>query len=259
MCLCFSHFSRINFHLKIGCEVFLSNSNIKQLLSDYERKRQKAIYIAEQKKEYIYSQNPKLQEIDNELSSQAIATAKAMLNSNSPELMNNLKQKMNDLKNKKNTIVKSLNLDCSDFSPKYECFYCNDTGYITEGIETKMCNCLKQKLYNLEYNTFNVYNMQNQTFDNFLFTVYSDKVDKGKYNSDISPRENMGIIKKISLQFIKNFDNSEQKNLLFTGNSGLGKTFLSNCIANKLLSEGKTVLYQTAPVMLDSIISYRLR
>ena len=45
--------------------------------------------------------------------------------------------------------------------------------------------------------------------------------------------------------------------LLFTGNTGLGKTFLSSCIANELLKKDKTVLYQTASVMLDTIISYR--
>ena len=44
---------------------------------------------------------------------------------------------------------------------------------------------------------------------------------------------------------------------MFTGNTGLGKTFLSNAIANELLKSGKTVLYQTAPNMLDSIINYR--
>ena len=38
---------------------------------------------------------------------------------------------------------------------------------------------------------------------------------------------------------------------------GLGKTFLSTCIANQIIKKGKTVLYQTAPVMLDSIIDYR--
>ena len=41
---------------------------------------------------------------------------------------------------------------------------------------------------------------------------------------------------------------------MFTGNTGLGKTFLTNCIANELLKQGKTVLYQTAPVMLDEIL-----
>ena len=48
-----------------------------------------------------------------------------------------------------------------------------------------------------------------------------------------------------------------EKNLLFTGNTGLGKTFLSECIANEMLKKGKNVLYQTAPVMLDTVINYR--
>lgn len=37
-----------------------------------------------------------------------------------------------------------------------------------------------------------------------------------------------------------------------------GKTFLSNCIANEVLKLGKTVLYQTAPVLLENIIDYKL-
>ena len=120
-----------------------------------------------------------------------------------------------------------------------------------------MRQCLKQQLYNIEYNKSNISNLENHKFENFLSTVYSTDVDKVKYNSDISPRENIEIIKKISQKFIKNFDDSNEKNLLFTGNTGLGKTFLSGCIANELLKKGKNVLYQTAPVMLDTIIDYR--
>ena len=65
------------------------------------------------------------------------------------------------------------------------------------------------------------------------------------------------LIKNICESFINNFDNINTKNLLFTGNTGLGKTFLSSCIANELLKKEKTVLYQTSSVMLDTIISYR--
>ena len=36
-----------------------------------------------------------------------------------------------------------------------------------------------------------------------------------------------------------------------------GKTFMSNCIASELLKRGKTVLYQTAPVLLESVIDYK--
>ena len=37
-----------------------------------------------------------------------------------------------------------------------------------------------------------------------------------------------------------------------------GKTFMSNCIAGELLKKGKTVLYQTAPVLLESVINYKM-
>ncbi len=120
-----------------------------------------------------------------------------------------------------------------------------------------MCHCLKQKLLNLEYNKSNIYNLDKQNFDNFSLDYYSDQPDESRYNLKLSPRENILKIKKLALRFIDNFDNDKEKNLLFTGNTGLGKTFLSSCIANELLKKGKTVLYQTAPIMLDKVIDYR--
>ena len=120
-----------------------------------------------------------------------------------------------------------------------------------------MCNCLKQKLYNEQYNKANISNLDTQNFDNFSDLLYSDKPDEDRYNTKLSPRENINQIKDICFKFIDNFDDKNQKNLLFTGNTGLGKTFLSSAIANELLKKGKNVLYQTASVMLDSIIDYR--
>ena len=120
-----------------------------------------------------------------------------------------------------------------------------------------MCNCLKQKLLDIEYNQANMSNLKKETFDNFNLAYYSDKPDKEKYHSDISPRDNILMIKNVAINFINNFDNPNEKNLLFSGNTGLGKTFLSSCIANEILKKGKTVLYQTAPMMLDNIIDFR--
>lgn len=239
--------------------IILSNSLLKELLTEYERKRNSAIKLAEQKKEELYLANPRLDEIDNSLSKFSIFLAKLKLSSNSKKEIDKVNKEISKLKEEKNSILSLLNVDSSYFLPKYECTTCEDTGYITKNYSTTMCNCLKQKLFDIEYNTLNTYNIQNQTFDNFSDDIYSNKIDKEKYNMDISPKENIKLIKKIIINFINNFDNVKEKNLLFTGNSGLGKTFLSNCIANELLKKGKTVLYQTAPIMLDSIIDYKLR
>ena len=68
----------------------------------------------------------------------------------------------------------------------------------------------------------------------------------------------MDFIKKKCEEFVTNFDNPKCKNLLFTGNTGVGKTFMSNCIANELIKNGKIVLYQTAPVLLDEVIKNKM-
>ena len=236
---------------------FLNNTNLKKLLNEYERKRIQEENDLQYRKNELYNSYPRLQEIDNELSSLAISTAKELIKKNNKEILNNLNTSIENLKNEKKDLLFSIGKDYSYLTPNYECPLCKDTGYITNNYETKMCNCLKQKLFNIEYNKSNFSNLENQNFSTFDSTVYSSIVDKVKFGSDKSPRENIEIIKQISLNFINNFDDLNEKNLLFTGNTGLGKTFLSSCIANEILKKQKTVLYQTAPMMLDSIIDYR--
>lgn len=233
----------------------MNNSILNELLKKYEQTRINNIRDAENRKKELYLTNPKLQEIDDKLSTLSINTAKEILKNNSPKNLENLKKEVEILKGEKENLLKSLNIPKDYLSVKYNCNICKDTGYVFENGLSVMCNCLKQKIYNLEYNQKNINNIDDQTFNNFNINLFSDKSDKEKYGTDISPRENILDIKKASENFIQNFDNSETKNLLFSGGTGLGKTFLSNCIVNALLEKGKTVMYQTAPVMLDNLIA----
>ena len=68
-----------------------------------------------------------------------------------------------------------------------------------------------------------------------LVSLYSDEINEEKYGEKISPRANIKFIVKAIKKFIKDFDNPTEKNLLFSGGTGLGKTFLSNCIVAELL------------------------
>ena len=235
----------------------MNNANLKKLLNEYERKRIQEENDLEYRKSKLYNSYPRLQEIDRELSSLAISSAKQLIQKNSKDIINNLNNSINNLKKEKSELLFSIVKDYNYLTPNYDCNICKDTGYITNNYETKMCKCLKQKLFNLEYNKSNFTNLEKHNFSAFDSTVYSNIVDTVKFGCDKSPRENIEIIKQISINFIDNFDDLDEKNLLFTGNTGLGKTFLSSCIANELIKKQKTVLYQTAPVMLDSIIDYR--
>ena len=233
------------------------NTNLKKLLNEYEKKRIQEENDLEYRKNKLYDSYPRLQEIDRELSSLAISSAKELIQRNNKDIINNLNTCIDNLRKEKKELLFSIGKDYNYLTPNYECNICKDTGYVTNNYETKMCNCLKQKLFNLEYNKSNFANLEKQNFSTFNSTVYSDVVDTAKFGCDKSPRENIEIIKQICFNFIDNFDNLDEKNLLFTGNTGLGKTFLSSCIANEVLKKQKTVLYQTAPIMLDTIIDYR--
>lgn len=226
---------------------------LKELLKEYEQYRISAELDLDKRKDSLYKKYPQLEEIDKTINSYAIQKAKQILLSNSSVSIIELENKLNDLKNQKKKLISDLNISEESLSPHYRCTICKDTGFF----KNSMCSCLKQRLLDLAYNKSNIGNLDKENFDNFNELLYSDEINTEKYNSNLSPRENIKIIKKKSLEFVKNFKSPEEKNLLFTGNPGLGKTFISNCIAREVINNGNTVLYQTAPVMLDNIIDYR--
>lgn len=237
----------------------MATSDLDFLLVQYEQKRRNAEIDLEQRKKQIYQKNPRLEEIEEQINKIAIHKTKSILIHKLTDSLNTeMENELMNLKQEKEKILKQEKIDENFFKPKYECEKCKDTGYITyPNQKTQMCNCLKQKLINISYNKSNLSNLQKENFKNFNLNKFSDEVNMEKYKMNISPRENIEEIKKASIHFIKNFENPDTKNLFFTGNTGLGKTYMTNCIANELLNLGKTVLYQTAPVLLETIIDHK--
>lgn len=106
----------------------MSNEILSTLLAEYEKKR-KAEFAQEERKQKLYYHIPRLQEIENELNSFAINTAKNILNGNSSSL-DSLNKKVNNLKIEKENILKENNISKDYLLPYYECNLCKDTGYI---------------------------------------------------------------------------------------------------------------------------------
>ena len=235
----------------------MENNVLKSLLKEYEKKKYYKELEFEEKKQEFFNSHTELKEINNILNKCAIDISKAILSGNQEKIKTS-KKIYEEKKRIKEEISNKIKFPKDLIEPDYDCKICKDTGYVLDiNHKSVLCNCIKQKIYNEQYNKSNIGNINLQNFSNFNYNVYSDEVNKEKYKSNISPRENIRQIVNISKKFIDNFDSPNEKNLLFTGNTGLGKTFLSNCIAKELLDKNKTVLYQTAPILLDSIIDYR--
>ena len=199
----------------------MSNEVLNSILKEYEQKKLNAELDLEKRKKSLYEQVPRLEKIEDDLNNYAIMTAKNILN-NFDYSISELQKKINILKLEKSEILNELNLPPDYLQPNYSCKICNDTGYIkTDNYKTKMCNCLKQKLLDYSFNKSNMYNLDKENFNKFNENIFSDEVDLSKYKLNISPRKNIINIKNKCMEFVENFDDLNQKNLLFTGGTGL--------------------------------------
>ena len=231
----------------------MSTNNLESLLNEYEQKRRKAEMDLDERIENLYKKFPELEEIDDKINQISIDKTKAILNKQNG--IEEMDKEISKLKKQKEDFLNKNNIKQEYFEPNYECKICKDTGYVQDiNNKTVMCNCLKQKLLNMSYNKSNLSDIKKENFENFNINLFSDEINTQKYKIKCSPRQNMINIKNACMKFIENFDNLDEKSLLFVGNTGLGKTYMSNAIANELLKKGKTVLYQTAPVLLETII-----
>lgn len=156
-----------------------------------------------------------------------------------------LRAQNEELSKKKEALLLANGYPADYLSPVYTCGDCNDTGMIGE----ERCHCFKQAVVDLLYAQSGIANIvKEENFNTFSFDYYNDTVIDPK--TKLTPRQNITRIYDTCQAFVRNFD-KEFNNLLFYGNSGLGKTFLSHCIAKELLGTAHTVLYLTAYELFD--------
>lgn len=213
----------------------------KQLIKMYDQKRLKATKEQAKRQEQIYTSIPLIAQIDNKMSSFGIRLAKTAFDptANTAKLIAEFQEENQNLIKQKQELLMSNDYPADYLDLQFDCDQCNDTGYI--GIE--QCACLSQSLINVAYEQSNLKHiLAFENFDTFDFEYYSKEVDK-KFGR--SPHQNMQNLYQFCVHFVHKFNGTFQ-NILFHGNTGLGKTFLCNCIAKDLLDQGKTVLYLPA-------------
>lgn len=118
---------------------------------------------------------------------------------------------------------------------KYECSTCMDTGFIDNG--TRLCTCMRRALVLAGYESSGIGPLlERQTFENFSLQYYTDPAD----------RRRMEQVLETARRYVGLFSDEKSQNLLFFGQTGLGKTHLSSAIAKSLIDRGFDVLYETA-------------
>ena len=118
------------------------------------------------------------------------------------------------------------------------CEICGGTGYLG----ANMCECLLELCRQEQKKEIAVLTGGKESFAQFRLDYYSDHVDP-KYGA--SPRTIMEKNFQNCRRYAQTFG-PNSGNLLFVGGTGLGKTFLSACIARAVAERGFSVVYDTA-------------
>lgn len=224
-----------------------------KILKMYEKIREDETHNLKNRKEEVYSKFPEIEELEKEINKLCVKLSISAFKpiKNREEFLHDLREKITDLRMKKTELLVSNGYDMDYLKTRYQCPKCKDTGFIGP---TK-CECYKPKLIKLYYENSELSQLlRTNNFRNFKYDYYPSTRDS---ENPKSPRKNMEEIIKTIMYFIETFDRGKD-NLLFYGNSGTGKTFLTHCIAKELLDRGNLVIYRTAEDLIKNLREIRL-
>lgn len=222
----------------------LNNSQYDIIMRIYEQKQSYHQNIQLRRFEEIYQKIPEIKEIDDMISHLSVEKAKQLLLGDSMALAS-LKTDIHNMSLKKKNLLTEHGYPADYLEMQYECKDCKDTGYIG----TKKCHCFRRYAIDLLYTQSNLKEiLQKENFSNFSYEYYSDShIDPKTGKSALETIQyNVHVCKDFIRQFAQDF-----RNLFFYGNTGVGKTFLSHCIAAELMNRSYSVIYFSAYELFD--------
>lgn len=222
-----------------------SDSQYDELMNTYYQNQIENQITSKERRQKIYKEIPRIQEIDQLIASSSIDAIRAKLQHDTDTAAPTKEQNHVLIAEKKDLLI-SHGYPPDYLQPIYTCPLCQDTGRVGN----KYCSCFQQAAISILYRQSNLEQiLKTENFENFDLSFYSKEKDN---TQPYSPNENMSNILRKAKSFVSTFD-TEGGNLLFFGAPGLGKTFLSNCIAKELLDTRHTVLYLSSIHLFEDI------
>ena len=207
------------------------------------------------RKQEVYRCVPALETLDKEQVSSSIQRMKAAITKKGPNLAAYSDNKT-DYAAKRKELLTNAGFPADYLEMQYHCPLCCDTGYA----DGKKCKCFKAAFINLLYGDSALRSaLDTENFDTFSYEYYADDVRDSL--TGLTPYQNIQNAVSTAKEFVADFDQSdtECRNLLICGNTGVGKTFLTNCIARELINGGYGVVYLSANELLTILEDYKFK
>ena len=222
----------------------LQNYQYDTIMREYSRRQAVNRRTQEEHQAEAYSKIPRLREIDEEVATLSARKARALITRQESGL-EDLKNDIALLAQERTALLLSAGYPADYLEMPCTCPLCQDTGYIG----SQKCSCFKKAEIELLYTQSNLKEiLEKENFDHFSFDFYSDTITND--STGLSERETARRAYQMAKAFVQDFDNTFE-NLFFYGDTGVGKTFLSHCIAHDLLETAHCVLYFSAFDLFD--------
>ena len=192
-----------------------------------------------QNQDRAYALVPRLREIDRELATTMAQTARAVFASGGDPktAMDQVRERNLALQLERRELI-AANFEAGFLDDAPICDTCGGTGYIG----SNMCECLAELCRQEQKKELTFLSAGQERFDQFRLDYYPDRVDqKLGVNIRSLMEKTYQTCKKYAFSF-----SEKSGNLLFSGDTGLGKTFLSACIARTVADSGYSVVYESA-------------
>ena len=217
----------------------LSNSQYDAIMREYGRQQLENQHQLEARRKEIYRVIPAVRELEAEIAGRSVAGAKRLLAGDTGAL-EELREELADLREQKALLIQAKGYPEDYLTLHYRCPDCEDTGWR----QGHKCHCFLRAQMKLLYAQSNLDHVLDQeNFSGLSYDYYdSEEIipELGLTNADYMRRVVAGC-----REFTADFDRKKD-NLLFTGSTGVGKTFLTNCIAKELIDTGHSVIYLSA-------------
>ena len=216
----------------------LTNTQYDTLMRDYHRKQMRNHQIVAKREKELYDKVPQLTQLDDEVSRLSVESVSLLLNGDATAARER-KAQLAVLAEKRRGLISEAGFPQDYLTPPYSCADCKDTGFING----QRCHCFVQASIDIVYAQSHLDEiLDRENFDNFSLEYYSSDI---KDKTGATSLESAKQAYKNAQNFVQHFG-TEGGNLLLYGDTGTGKTFLSNCIAKALLDKGFSVIYFTA-------------
>ena len=224
----------------------LQNFQYDIIMREYSRRQSQVQHDLEERRKEAFIRVPRLLEIDQEVAALSARKARSLLQGES-DTVEDLKKDVAALAQERRTLLRSNGFSDDYLEPHYFCPLCQDTGYV----DGQKCSCFKKSEVELLYTQSNLKEiLKKENFEHFSFDWYSDTIKNEA--TGLTARQTAQRAYDTAWNFVQDFD-SRFQNLFFYGSTGVGKTFLSHCIANALLESSHCVLYFSAFDLFDSM------